>query len=332
MIKRINHGLKIFLMVCKIIYIRNREIKWAHEQIKKLEVTFDGKLSNSTITRNLSGYCNAIPLLINPFTHLNGRYSNKGEKERIFLYLLCTAIFDDFFDNKKLSSNDLYRISFQSTHYTPKSFEERLFLYAHIGLRNYVKDKILYDTVTKELFDLQFETSKQLDPLISEEELKRITIEKGGVSALLILFFLDMDTSLINQTCWRQFGFILQMMDDLLDIYLDLQEGVQTLPIFIKDANELDTYFSGLMQDLKQTISNLPNSNKQKEQLIIAWVSVCSICKLALKQLIEIQGVKNELPNLKDLPRNKLIVDMQKSRNLLFCIKFTYRETYKWLY
>ena len=332
MIKRIKHGFKIFFTIVRVIYVLYKEKKWPAKQISKFEELFEGKLSKTSSERNIKSYCVAIPLLIDPFTQLEGRNSNQGEKERFFMYLLCSSIFDDFFDKKNISPEDLNQIFFQPFEYSPKNFEERAFLHSHISLLNYVKNLESYKALNKELYDFQIDSYKQLDPLIDKEELKRITIGKGGISNMMIFYFLDMDQSLLNQTCWKQFGYILQIMDDLLDIMDDLKEGVYTLPMIIKDAHELDFFFDGLMKDLKLTIFNLPYPKKRKEKLIISWVAICSICKLALKQLVEVQDEHGHLPDLKTLPRNKIVVDMQKTKNLQYCIKFTYRETYNWLH
>lgn len=267
----------------------------------------------------------------NAFTRLRSRTSNLGERERLLLYFLCSAIFDDFTDKKELSPNDLFNISFRPEEYQPKRIEEKIFLYAHLKLRAYVKNKELYHSVVIELFQVQKDSANQFNTFLSEDELKQITFTKGGSSTLLSHFYLDLEASDIEQKCWRQLGVLFQLTDDLLDIYDDLQVGQDTLPIRIKDVRVLSAFFEEQMELMKNLIADLPFPYLNKEQMVFSIASICSVGWIALHQLSSIQGDQPEIVNLKDVERKALIVDMAKISNLLFCTKFTYDTSIKWI-
>ncbi len=327
---RIQTIIKIFSGVVSILSIRKKEKKWAIRYIQKMEQQFDGKLSKSATDRAVVSYSGFIPMISDAFTQLRGRKSNPGEKERILLYFLCSSLFDDFCDEKQLSEDELYRISYQPESYQPTRFEERLFLHAHLTIKNYVKNKDYYDAVTKELFKAQLDSVQQLDPLISNEEIQRITITKGGSSTLLCHFYLDLDAGTIEQNCWRQLGVLLQFTDDLMDLFDDLKTGMQTLPVRIKNVADFHSFYLGQVQQMQDLVSQLPFPPKQKQHLIMSLVGICSLGNLVMKQLKNAQGDALEIADLKSQPRHVLIIDMEKPRNIFYCMKFTYRQIRSW--
>lgn len=321
----------VYFGVSNVILMGSLEKKWAEQYIQKLERDFGAKLNSSVVKRTVVSFGGFIPLASNAFTRLRNRTSNLGERERLLLYFLCSAIFDDFTDKKELSSDDLYQISFHPEEYQPKRIEEKIFLHAHLKLRAYVKNKTLYHSVVTELFQVQKDSANQFNSFLSEDELKHITFTKGGSSTLLCHFYLDLDASEIEQKCWRQLGVLFQLTDDLLDIYDDLQVGQETLPIRIKDVHVMTDFFEEQMEIMKNLIAKLPFPYKSKEQMVFSIASICSVGWIALHQLSTIQGDQSEIANIKAVERKALIVDMAKISNLLFCTKFTYDTSIKWI-
>ncbi len=328
--QRIQQFISIVFGVISILVIRKKEKKWAIRYIQQMEQQFDGKLSKSATDRAVVSYSGFIPMISDAFTQLRRRKSNHGEKERIMLYFLCSSLFDDFCDEKQLSANELYRISFEPELYQPTRFEERLFLHAHLTIKNYVKNKDYYDAVTKELFKAQLDSVQQLDPQISNEEIQQITMTKGGSSTLLCHFYLDLDAGKIEQNCWRQLGVLLQFTDDLMDLFDDLKTGMQTLPTRIKNVSDFHTFYEGQIQQMQSLVSQLPFPLKQKQHLIMSLVGICSLGNLVLQQLQNAQGNAPQITDLPSQPRQVLIIDMEKPKNILYCVKFTYRQIRNW--
>ncbi len=321
----------LYFGVSNVLLAVNREKKWGASYIQNLEQEFGTKLNASVIKRTVVSYGGFVPLASNAFTRLRNRVSNDGERERMLLYFLCSAIFDDFTDNKELSSDELYRIFYHPEEYQPKRIEEKIFLHAHLKLKSYVKDKTFYQAVLSELYEVQVASANQFNAIISDEELKRITFIKGASSTFFCHFYLDFEASEIEQKCWRQLGVLFQLTDDLLDIYDDLQINQDTLPIRIKDVSVFADFFMEQMEKMKNLIAELPFPDKNKEQMVFSIITICSVGSTAIHQLAAIQGNQPEIGNLRNLERKALIVDMAKMKNLLFCAKFTYTSSLKWI-
>lgn len=321
----------IYFGLSNVILTGSQEKKWGARYIKELEQDFGAELNSSVVKRTVVSFGGFVPLASNAFTRLRGRRSNEGEKERLVLYFLCSAIFDDFTDKKELTSHELQQIFYYPESYQPKRIEEKIFLHAHLKLKNYVRDKTYYQEVLSELFQVQVASANQFNSDISNEELQQITFAKGGSSTLFCHFYLDLEATETEQKCWRQLGVLFQLTDDLLDIWDDLQIEQDTLPIRIKDCKTFDTFFEHQMHIMKELIAQLPFSYKYKEQMIFSIVSICAVGKIAIHQLSLIQGNLSELGDLKQLERKALIVDMAKLSNLLYCTKFTYCTSLNWI-
>jgi hypothetical protein len=309
-----------------ILSTRSKEQKWATNYLKSLELQQGGKLDDFTFNKVVTSYAIYIPMMCDAFTLLRNKYTNEGEKERMLHYFICSSLFDNFCDRAELTAAELNSISFEPDQYQPRNFDEQLFLHSHRLLKAFVRDKDYYNEVTRKLYKAQEDSALQFDKTISNEILEQITLDKGGYSVLLCHFYLDQQASAAEQHCWYQIGGIIQLTNDLYDIYKDLQEGSTTLPNRMKDAYSFHRYFGDLVQNIKREIAQLPASESAKQHFTISMMGICSLGMMALRQLIQLQGEAPLLPDLSSLPRKALIIDMEKPANLWYCIKTVYQQ------
>lgn len=322
---------KIFTSTFAVLWKRRKEAKWAATYIANLEHEMGGHLSDSAKSRAIVSYSGFIPMVSDAFTNMRNRETNAGEKERILLYFICSSLFDDFCDLGQLNNDDLFNISFSPEKYTATKNEERLFLYAHKKLKDYVKDPTQYLVSTQRLFYAQLNSVKQKNPAITEKEIKEITLEKGGTATFLCHFYLDEQAGAVEQDCWFLLGGVFQILDDLMDVHDDLQEGNHTMPIKMTHSIDGQQFFSGQIQRLQSAIDELPFPSSLKLKLVMSVMGVCSLGKLALAQLKKLEDNNASMPDLHSVPRKALIIDMEKPMNVWRCIKYTYQDTYAWM-
>jgi hypothetical protein len=255
---------------------------------------------------------------------LHQRLTNRNEKERMLHYFICSSLFDNFCDRKELKREELYAISFSPENYAPKTFDEKLFLHSHLLLKDYVREKNYYEEVAHKLFNAQQASLQQFDPNITYDELEAITFMKGGYSVLLCHFYLDENVSQEEKQCWYRIGSIIQLTNDLYDIYKDLQDGSYTLANKMINAYAFNQFFLQQIKKMKQDIAALPYGKNEKQQFTIAMMGVCAFGLIAIEQLMQLQQSKLQLPDFKTLPRKALIVDMEKPANLWRWIRLVY--------
>ena len=317
----------IYIVVYRAFYIlllQKKEAKWGSNFLQKLEQQFDGSFDERTFKKIIFYYSLKVPAICDAFLHLHHKKTNRQECERLLHYFICSSVFDNFFDREELSDYDIYKITFASNTYTASNFNERISLNSHLLILNYVRDKEKYLAVLKKEYEVQAASRKQFDTNISNEEIEQITLNKGGNAVLLCSFYLDHEASVHEENCWYKLGNIIQNINDLFDIYRDLQSGLQTIPNRMKDAHEFKKYYLNLVSSLKQEIKAIDVPEKQKLHFTISLMGICALGIIAIEQLIKIQGNEKELPNLKTLTRKDLIIDMEKKNNLWKWVKTVY--------
>ncbi|RFS21911.1 hypothetical protein DVR12_14765 [Chitinophaga silvatica] len=323
-------GTSLVLRVCRILISRKKEKRWAETYLANLESEADANLPTDTAKKIVNAYSIYLPMVIDAFTQVDGRHTSLDEKKRILQYFVCSTTFDDFTDNNELTQEQLNEISFGYSAYQPQTVQERLFLYCHVKLKQFVKDQTGYSHATHALFQAQVDSGKQTDPTIPDDELFRITIEKGAYSVLLCSFYME-DGMLSDrwQECWFQLGAIIQLTNDLFDIWKDVRDGFQTLPVRTKDADQLYLTFTEMVDKLEGLIDNLPVPDSRKWKFRMNMMSICSFSDMAIQQLRAIQQEHGKMPELNTLPRKALIIDMEKIGNIWHCMRFTYQRCRK---
>lgn len=70
-------------------------------------------------------------------------------------------------------------------------------------------------------------------------DLGQITAEKGGCSVLLFRCLMSEPLSEREQVFWREFGSLIQLCDDIFDLWHDRQAGVATLATHFAEQNDI---------------------------------------------------------------------------------------------
>lgn len=313
--------------VLKIMSDRNKEVLRAEAVMQRLEAQFGERMPEEARRKVITSYSIYQPMIVDAFIALRGREATTEEKERLVLYFICSGAFDDFVDRNELSSEDLHTISFHPENFQPHRIEEKMFLHCHLTLRNFVHDRASYDETSRGLFRAQLDSVRQTSPEpMQEEELLRITLEKGGYAVHLCHFYLDHDAFETERSCWYRIGGIIQLTNDLFDIWRDGQAGIQTLANKMTNAHVFHDFLSALVQEMMQIIGELPVTNARKHAFLLNMMAVCSFSDMAVNRLRRIQGNEPQLPDIKNLPRKALIMDMEKPANIWHCMRFTWQR------
>jgi hypothetical protein len=313
----------------RIFFLRKKEEKWAAKIVRDLENELGGALDSFTFNKIVERYAVFLLIVCDAFAQLKGRNTNANEKRRILYFCICSALFDNFCDRKDFTAEQLFRISFHQETYNATNINEKIFLHAHKFLLENVREKEVYLNISRLLFQAQLDSGKQFQPSISNEELETITKNKGGYSLLLSAYYFDEKFDYIEHKCWFLLGYIYQLVNDLYDIYKDLQEGSETLPNRINDVEPFGIFYENIVTELLNNIGKINTTGKRKKRFYFSMMNVCSFGSVAINQLKTIQKKHNgRLPDLKTLPRKELIVDMERLYNIWQLVRHSYG---KWL-
>lgn len=304
---------------------RKKETARANALIADMEKELGGSFEPATRRKIAVSYGIYNPMICDVFARLHGRSTTAAEKERMIHYFVCSSLFDDFTDYETISATQLTAVSFEPETYEAVTFDEKAFRHSHLLLKQFVKDKATYLNINKALFAAQIASKKQYRSVLPDTDIQEITFTKGGYSVLLCRHYLDLPATSAEEECWYRIGSIIQLTNDLYDIYKDLQDEIATLPNRMTNAYAFEAFFAAQVQQLKNYISQLPFSRQRKHTFSICLAGIAAFGFVAIEQLKALQGNSLQLPELSKLPRKQLIVDMEKSLNRARWFRFTYK-------
>jgi hypothetical protein len=297
----------------------------ATKHLHEVEERLGGKFDDFTFNKIVKSHSLYLHIVNDSFTALHGRFTNNNEQLRSINYFTCSSVFDNFWDNKTHTLEELKAISFQPETYQPKTFDDRAFLESHLLLKNYVKDKVAYENISQKVFLAQQLSLKQFDKDITNETIQHITFEKGGNSVLLCRYYLDIQPTKEEEQCWYLLGTMIQLTNDLFDTYKDLQHNSYTLATRCTNVYEVENIYLNQIAQLKHCITQLPYKKTRKRYFSIIIASTYTLGLVAIEQLKKIQSNDASMPDLRYLPRKVLIIDMEKFSNVWLWVKLIFK-------
>lgn len=158
---------------------------------------------------------------------------------------------------------------------------------------------------------------------LSIDQLKELSFNKGGYSTLLYRSVLRNPISSDEQKAIYTLGSMLQLTNDIFDLYKDSQEGAQTLVTKTRNYRFVAELFNELELKLKSEFSALDYTDENKSKSYQSIHVILSRAKVALDQYLKLQGDADQIDL--NLERSKLIVDMEKMSNIFRSITYTSR-------
>jgi NAD-dependent DNA ligase len=116
-------------------------------------------------------------------------------------------------------------------------------------------------------------------------------------------------------------GSLLQQVNDIFDVWKDLQSGISTFVTTANDIYTLKADFELQMKKVQQLLSNLSYKTKHKRACFFQFMILIGMGIVALNQYIALQNKNNGIFEAANFTRKQLVCDMQKKSNLLKLMK-----------
>ena len=207
----------------------------------------------------------------------------------------------------------------------PNSFCETVLIDTHLKLLSRVYNKEAYQKVLNNIHQAQIDSLEQLKNDISLERILSITERKGGYSLLMCRQYIEMATNENIDNCWYQLGGMIQMSNDLYDIYKDTMAGIYTFANTQNEFEKIRDQYISQVHKYNQSIEKLEYDDSKKLKFQIKLSLIPALGYVALENLKQLQGKADILKPFKDYARKDLIVDMEKVKNIIKLIKFSYQ-------
>lgn len=287
-------------------------------EVEKAKMNADASLSEADFNKIKRYYSLAVPAILGEGFCLlrNKRLSEKERKALTYLGGL-TGLFDDFFDKKEISNSHIQQLITNHNEKDAEDAHERLFVrFYNTALEN-IDHPELFSNYVNKVFEMQILSRRQTLSDITEQEIANITYAKGGYSLLFYRGALENVPSQTEEKALYMLGGLLQLENDLFDVYKDYRDHINTLVTTETNIRNLRQRYFSLMESTTGLIRQMPLPAK-KLNIFLRFISLVVFRGIVcLDQLESKQKTTNHIFSLGQYKRKDLICDMEKANNIL---------------
>jgi len=313
--------IKVIPAVTRTLYNLLRQKSFLRSEIKPLIRKYtssnDGSITEKDTRKIFEYYGLAVPAVLGEaFAQLYGRKLSGNERKCLTSLGAMTGLFDDFFD-EGMFSNEMIKEKILHPHQGKyNTSNERLFQKFYCtALETSPSDEDLKSRLL-DVYDAQVKSKTQTELQTSIQEIHKITIEKGGTS--LLFYRSGLSEKLVEEEEHYLFdlGGLMQLSNDIFDIYKDLGSGVRTLITETSNVDEIEQYFRQCLRELYKPLKFYKPANQKKflEMISLAIFSRVYVC---LDQMKRNQAGTNGIFTPALYNRQQLICDMDNKKNML---------------
>jgi len=299
------------------------------KDIENIKRENDSSLNDDDYKRILE-YSLAVPLVLGEaFCILIGKSMSIKERSAMTYLAASTGLFDDFFDHKATSENQIQSLINNPTEYqTTNSHEKLSVLFYNKALENCADINLLKKN-SYIVYQAQLLSKRQKSSTIEFDELKQITFQKGAAASLIYRSLLGNFESKAEELMIYKLGSLLQLEDDLFDIYLDFRNEINTLATAEKKISNFRKIYTLTIQETFELVHQTdftPKNKKKFIQFISVFISRGFVC---LDCLEKNEKLTNNIFSISEYKRADLICDMEKPKNIIKWLMYYVKSNFE---
>lgn len=279
----------------------------------------DGSLDETDIRKITHYYGLAVPAVLGEaFCVLRGSPMSISERWASTSQGAMTGLFDDFFDKQYLSDEAVEKLMQDEATSKPRQSNESLFNIFYRKALDTVADKKAMQSALGKVYEAQVNSKKQQETNCSLSFIHETTFFKGGASVLFYRTAFQPVPSDNETELLYKLGGIMQLANDIFDVYKDRENGTRTL---VTEAEHIDDITNLLTSQLaecfKQSVTTgfLPKNSRQF--LSILSLGIFSRAMVCLEQLKGLEASSDNRFQVHQYSRKQLICDMDTLHNML---------------
>ncbi|MBK8609439.1 MAG: hypothetical protein IPL84_05715 [Chitinophagaceae bacterium] len=293
-------------------------------QLTTAQKLADGSLDESDIKKITGYYGLAVPAILGEaFCALRGEPMTNKERIASTNQGAMTGLGDDFFDRQRLSEQGVKDFIEKPEQVTGNSASEKLFLgFYKTALANAPGPEAMQVQIGK-VFEAQLLSKQQDVPGLSHEVIKDITVRKGAESLLYYRTAFKHPMRNGEEKMLYCLGGLMQLSNDIFDVYKDHKSGVSTLVTTATKIEDLRFHYSALLE-LGQQAANRSGYAKKNVRKFLGLINIAifSRCYVCLDQLERNEKKSNGVFDLDRYQRKELICDMDTVANKLRSLRY----------
>lgn len=285
--------------------------------------TNDGSLDEEDFRKIRGYYGFGVPAIVGEgFCTLRQSPMTDNERKCATYQGALTGLYDDFFDKTNMSLEDIRSMMDNPESYLPKSSLEKLFIHFLRQVRSRLPDKSIFNKAFDQVFEAQKQSSGQTTKEISFEDIKEITIKKGGYSLLFYRTAFGGELLEGEQKALYNIGGAMQLGNDIFDVYEDEKEGIQTLLTACTHIEEPRSIFTEQLKESVRLIKDSAYSPSGIKNYLRKYILGMSRCFVALDQFERLEKRSGGIFKASEYLRKDLICDMEKPGNIISSLRY----------
>lgn len=280
----------------------------------------DGSILALEIEKIYNYYGFGVPAILGEaFCTLRGKGMSLPERKCATALGALTGLYDDFADRKQGDMQTLNRLVLHPRETEAHTDFEKLFKTLLLIAHENMPSLPAYYERQAEVIKVQRQSAQQNE--LDNKALLALTIAKGGCSVLFYRMAFGHALSPAEEMALYKIGGLMQMGNDLFDVYEDAQTNTKTIFSAAEDIREAQKTFEkqwALAFDLCRDMPYSEKNIKKFTDKIALGMSRCFVC---LDQFAVLQkSTKTFVPHL--YTRKQLICDMENPLNFAKAIGF----------
>ena len=293
-------------------------------QLEEARKTGDGSLDENDLKKITGYYGLAVPAILGEaFCALRGKTMTDKERMASTCQGAMTGLGDDFFDKQRLSEASLKDFIERPELFNGNTASEKLFLnFYKAALANAPKPTQMQEQIYR-VYHAQLLSKQQAKPGLSYEVIKDITLRKGAESLLYYRTVFENPFKKGEEKMLYCLGGLMQLSNDIFDVYKDHQKGISTLVTTATKIKELRFLYSALLKiGMEAAYKSGYRKKNTREFIGIISIGIFSRCYVCLEQLEKNEKRSGNIFDLKQYQRKDLICDMDTAANKWKSLKY----------
>jgi hypothetical protein len=237
---------------------------------------------------------------------LRGQALSETERRRLTLFAGAGCLYDDFFDENQIPTEDVYQIVASPLTYPAQTDKERLCAELLTDLYVLLPERKHFSATFEHFYQAQLASQQQIKNVLPAEELWKISADKGGYALLLSFWLLDQPTQHGEPEAVYQLGAWFQLLDDLLDIDKDYKKGITTLLTSTSDMRLIARKLQEETQQLFKALRTLPYSATSVRKVIRLFRIIGTSGQIHLRQLLRLQSATQGIFDISKYPSTQI--------------------------
>ena len=280
----------------------------------------DGSLDKDDLTKINRYYGLAVPAILGEaFCALRGSPMSLTERWASTSQGAMTGLFDDFFDKDYMTDEAVEKMISDKNELFIKRSNQQLFDLFYKNALQHAPDKKRMQETLIEVYKAQVESKKQKKDSITKDALLDLTFFKGGSSVIFYRSAFSPAASGVEIKLLYNLGGMMQLSNDIFDVYKDREAGIKTLITETKNIKSTREYFKTGLQEYYQNAFDTGFHQKNVRRFLnIVSIGIFSRCFVCLNQLEKNQQSTGNEFDVHKYSRQQLICDMDKKTNMLW--------------